>query len=143
MTYHGLGIETDQTKDLELVEKAARMRYTLSMRNIGDINSDDFDFPIDIDKARQWYEKLSQNDDGEGQLKIKWLEVIRVSEEGRFKDALEMLNALLPEAEALDIKLEEKPSDFVKETQMKAAQLALLARDASKSLTIADGSVLT
>jgi len=120
----GRGVAQDYGKAREWYEKAA---------DKGDVG-----VTQDYAKARDWYEKAAAKDNASAMAALERLPIREAAGAGRYTEALQLQEAVAAKVEAVETKRQGKPGEETAQALSDVAVCALLAREFTKALTVAD-----
>jgi TPR repeat protein len=142
---NGRGVAQDYGKAREWYEKAAAAKdnvYALSY--LGDLYENargmPQHMPLDYAKAREWYEKAADQGYAFAKMALDRLPIREAFTAGRFAEALEQQEAWAAKREAEETKRDGKPGRHTAEGLTEVIWYALLAKEFTKALTVADRS---
>jgi TPR repeat protein len=108
------------------------------MRSLGLLYVNGHGVARDYAKAREWYEKAADKGDASATVALENLSIEEAAEAGRHTEALQLQEALAVKVEEEEKKREGKPAKETAQALNGVAWLALLARESTKALTVAD-----
>ena len=135
---NGQGVAQDYAKAREWFEKAAAVGNTDAMRNLGLLYANGQGAAQDYAKAREWFEKAAAKHDASAKEALERLSIREAEMAGRYDEALRIEETLAAKVEADETKHEGKPGDETAGELTSVEWYALLAKDFTKALTIAD-----
>jgi TPR repeat protein len=158
---NGQGVAQDYAEAREWYEKAAAKGDAGAMVNVGLLYDNGQGVPRDYAKAREWYEKAADKGDASAMYHLgllyergqgvagdyakarEWYEKGAAkgnanAKEGARAEALQLQEARAVKAEEVETKREGKPGKETAQNLESVAWYALLAREFSKALTVAD-----
>jgi TPR repeat protein len=135
---NGRGVAQDYDKAREWYEKAADKGNALAMNNLGLFYQNGQGVEQDYAKAREWFEKAADKSDEEAKTNLEKLSISEAFGAGRYAEALQLQEALAAKREAVETKRLGKPGEETAEALNSLAWRALLAREFTKALTVAD-----
>jgi TPR repeat protein len=139
VTYqNGYGVAQDYGKAREWFEKAAAKGDADAMSNLGMLYYNGRGVARDYGKAREWFEKAAAKGDASAKESVERLSIIEAAGTGRYAEALQLQEALAAEKEAMETEHEGKPGEETARALSGVAGYALLARQFTKALTVAD-----
>ena len=110
----------------------------LAMRNLGQLYDNGLGVAQDYAMAREWYERAAANGDATAKADLEKLPIREAAGSGRYAEALQLQEALAAKIEAAETKREGKPGKETAQALSDMAWSALLAREFTKALTIAE-----
>jgi TPR repeat protein len=134
----GFGVPQDYFKAREWYEKAAAKDNASAMYNLGIFYANGQGAARDYVKAREWFEKAATQGDAKAKMALERLPSEEAQAAGRYDEALRLEEALAAKVEAEETKRDGRPGT---ETALELSALtwaALLAKEFSKALTVAD-----
>ena len=134
----GQGVAQDYAKAREWYEKAAAKGDAIAMSNLGGLYADGRGVAQDYAKAREWYEKAAANGNADAEARLESLPISEAAGAGRYAEALQLTVAWAAKVEAEEMKREGKLGKQTAELLNLVAWHALLAREFTKALTVAD-----
>jgi TPR repeat protein len=134
----GRGVAQDYTKAREWYEKAADKGNAIAMSNLGLLYESGQGVAQDYAKAREWYEKAAANGNPDAEARLESLSISEAAGAGRYTEALQLTVAWAAKVEAEEMKSEGKLGKQTAELLNRVAWHALLAREFTKALTVAD-----
>jgi TPR repeat protein len=134
----GLGVVKDYAKARDWYEKAADKGDANAMFNLGRFYSYGLGVARDYAKARDWYEKAADKDQVKATVYLEELPILEAAGAGRYAEAVQLQEALTAKVEAVETKREGKPGKETAQALGDVAGYALLAREFTKALTVAD-----
>jgi TPR repeat protein len=134
----GRGVPLDYAKAREWFEKAAAENNTDAMVNLGDLYADANGVERDYAKAREWFEKAAAQDDARAKMALERLSIREAETAGQYDKALRLEEAFAAKIEADETKREGKPGDETAGELTSVAWYALITKDFTKALTVAD-----
>jgi TPR repeat protein len=138
---NGAGVPKDYAKARELYEKAAAKGAPFAMINLGHMYRDGWSVPQDYAKAREWYEKaIAKGADVRDVLEV--LMIRQAAAEGRYDDALRLVEARAAGVEDAEVKQGGKPGQQTARILQNIAWRALFVRDFAKALDASSRSML-
>ena len=135
---NGQGVTQDYAKAREWFEKAAAKGDARAMASLGLLLRNGHGVAQDYAKAREWYEKAAAKGDAEAKADLERLTISEAAATGHYAEALKLQEALEAKQEAAETKREGKPGKETAEALTEVARYALLARDFTKALNVAD-----
>jgi len=135
---NGQGVAQDFGKARELFEKAAAKGDAMAMWLLGLLYDKGQGVVQDYAKAREWYEKAAAKGDKEATSRLERMALSEAAGAGRYAEALQLQEALTTKQEDAETKREGKPGDETAEALISVAWYALLARDFTKALGVAE-----
>ena len=135
----GQGVAQDYAKAREWYEKAAAKGNAIAMSNLGGcFTTNGQGVAQDYAKAREWYEKAAANGNADAEARLESLPISEAAGAGRYAEALQLTVAWAAKVEAEEMKREGKLGKQTAELLNLVAWHALLAREFTKALTVAD-----
>ena len=134
----GRGVAQDYAKAREWSEKAADKGNAIAMSNLGFVYENGRGVAQDYAKAREWYEKAAANGNADAEARLESLPISEAAGAGRYAEALQLTVAWAAKVEAEEMKREGKLGKQTAELLNLVAWHALLAREFTKALTVAD-----
>jgi len=135
---HGQGVTQDYAKAREWYEKAADKGDASAMGNLGLIYAHGQGVTQDYTKAREWYEKAADKGDAEAKANLEKLPIMEANGAGRYAEALQLQETLAARVEAVETERAGKPGEETEQALISVTWYALLAREFTKALTVAD-----
>ena len=135
---NGQGVTRDYAKAREWFEKAAAKGNTDAMVNLGVLFEYGQVGPQDYAKAHEWYEKGAAEGNAVAKEALRGLAIREAETAGRYAEALRLREALAPKVEAEETKSDGKPGEETEWTLTGAISDALLAKEFTKALAVAD-----
>jgi TPR repeat protein len=105
--------------------------------NLGRLYHNGQGVPQDYAKAREWYEKAAAKGDASATALVEQL-IQEVAEAGRYRDALQLQEALAVKVEEAETKREGKPGAATARALQVLAWYALFVREFTRALTVSD-----
>ena len=137
--YHnGQGVARDYAKAREWLEKAAAKDNAAAMYNLGMLFAEGEGVVRDDVKAREWYEKAAARGDAKAKVRLQKLLIQEAENAGRYDEALRLGETLAAKVEAEETKRDGKPGQETAGELTSIAWFALLAKDFTKAMTVAD-----
>jgi TPR repeat protein len=134
----GRGVAQDYAKAREWYEKAAANGNARAMNNLGFVYENGRGVAQDYAKAREWYEKAAANGNADAEARLESLPISEAAGAGRYAEALQLTVAWAAKVEAEEMKREGKLGKQTAELLNLVAWHALLAREFTTALTVAD-----
>ena len=134
----GQGVAQDYVKAREWFTKAAAKGDAAAMSNLGVLYNNGQGVAQDDVKAREWFEKAAARGDARAEMALERLPSREAATAGRYDEALRLEEAFAAKIEADETKREGKPGDETAGELRSVAWYALLAKDFTKALTVAD-----
>ncbi len=134
----GFGVAQDYAKAREWYEKAADKGNAIAMNNLGFVYENGHGVARDYAKAREWYEKAAANGNADAEARLESLPISEATGAGRYAEALQLTVAWAAKVEAEEMKREGKLGKQTAELLKLVAWHALLAREFTKALTVAN-----
>jgi len=134
----GQGVAQDYAKAGEWYEKASAKGNAIAMSNLGLLYESGQGVAQDYAKAREWYEKAAANGNADAEARLESLSISEAAGAGRYAEALQLTVAWAAKVEAEEMKREGKLGKQTAELLNRVAWHALLAREFTKALTVAD-----
>jgi tetratricopeptide (TPR) repeat protein len=134
--YERMGVETKR-EAFALFEAGAKHGSATSMIGLGFLYLRGDVVPQDFAKAREWYEKAAAQDAG-AKFVLEHLPVQEAEAAGRYAEALQRQEALAAKFEAEETKRQGKPGWQTASELTHLTRYALLAKDFTKALAVAD-----
>jgi hypothetical protein len=135
---NGWGVPQDYNSARAWYEKAAKAGSTTAMINLGELYDSGNGVPKDHAKAREWFKKAAEDGDDSAQAKLDEPSIKQLAEAGNYPEALRQQEALAAKVEAGETRRNGKPGEATAGALTDAAWYALLAKDFTKALTIAE-----
>jgi len=135
---NGEGVTQDYAKAREWYEKAADKGNAIAMVNLGLIYAHGQGVTQDYAKAREWYEKAADKGDAEAKANLEKLPIMEANGAGRYAEALQLQETLAARVEAVETERAGKPGEETEQALISVTWYALLAREFTKALTVAD-----
>ena len=135
---NGEGVTQDYAKAREWYEKAADKGNAIAMVNLGLIYAHGQGVTQDYTKAREWYEKAADKGDAEAKANLEKLPIMEANGAGRYAEALQLQETLAARVEAVETERAGKPGEETEQALISVTWYALLAREFTKALTVAD-----
>jgi TPR repeat protein len=135
---NGQGVTRDDAKAREWFKNAADKGNTDAMVNLGLLFEYGQGGPQDYAKAREWYEKGAAQGNAMAKTVLEQLAIHEAETAGRYAEALRLLEALAAKDEAEETKSDGKPGKDTEWALTGAIWDALLAKEFTKALTVAD-----
>ncbi len=135
---NGRGVAQDYAKAREWYEKAADKGNAIAMNNLGFVYENGHGVARDYAKAREWYEKAAANGNADAEARLESLPISEATGAGRYAEALQLTVAWAAKVEAEEMKREGKLGKQTAELLKLVAWHALLAREFTKALTVAN-----
>ena len=136
--FNGYGVTQDYAKAREWYEKAADKGDASAMGNLGLIYAHGQGVTQDYTKAREWYEKAADKGDAEAKANLEKLPIMEANGAGRYAEALQLQETLAARVEAVETERAGKPGEETEQALISVTWYALLAREFTKALTVAD-----
>ncbi len=124
--------------DLSLTKKAADTGDADAMTSLGNLYANGQGEAQDFAEAREWYAKAADKGDPTAKMALEQLPIREAAATGRYAEALQLQEALATKIEAVETNRDGKPGNETAERLTEMAWYALLARDFTKALTVAD-----
>jgi TPR repeat protein len=137
---NGQGVTQDDAKAREWFEKAAEKGEPSAMNNLGRLYAAGLGVAQDYAKAREWWEKAADKGDATAVTLLEQLTISEAAAAGRYAEALQLQEALEAKVETAETKSEGKPDKETAHDLIGVAWYALLAREFTEALTVADRS---
>ena len=134
----GQGVAQDYAKAGEWYEKASAKGNAIAMSNLGLLYESGQGVAQDYAKAREWYEKAAANGNADAEARLESLSISEAAGAGRYAEALQLTVAWAAKVEGEEMKREGKLGKQTAELLNRVAWHALLAREFTKALTVAD-----
>ena len=130
----------DETKStaVAVFRTGAAHGHAPSMRNLGLLYESGQGVAQDYAKAREWYEKAAANGNPDAEARLESLSISEAAGAGRYAEALQLTVAWAAKVEAEEMKREGKLGKQTAELLNRVAWHALLAREFTKALTVAE-----
>ena len=130
----------DETKStaVAVFGTGAAHGHAPSMRNLGLLYERGQGVAQDYAKAREWYEKAAANGNADAEARLESLPISEAAGAGRYAEALQLTVAWAAKVEAEEMKREGKLGKQTAELLNLVAWHALLAREFTTALTVAD-----
>jgi TPR repeat protein len=135
---NGQGVAQDYAKAREWYEKAAEKGNADAMADLGRLYANGFGVAQDYGKAREWYEKAAARGNTEAKAQLEKLPITEAVGAGRYAEALRLQEALAVKVEEAETKREGTAAKETAQALNSVAWYALLAREFTKALTVAD-----
>jgi TPR repeat protein len=135
---NGQGVAQDYAKAREWYEKAAAKGDAPAMNNLGWLYRNGQGVARDYAKAREWYEKAADKGNTEAKAQLEKLPITEAVGAGRYAEALRLQEALAVKVEEAETKREGTAAKETAQALNSVAWYALLAREFTKALTVAD-----
>jgi TPR repeat protein len=135
---NGQGVAQDYAKAREWFEKSAAKDNASAMVDLGLLYKNGQGVAQDYAKAREWYEKAAAEGEAGAETTLEQLTVREAAEAGRYAEALQLQEALAVKVEAAEMKRDGKPGAETANALTNEAWYALLARNFTTALTVAD-----
>ena len=92
----------------------------------------------DYAKAREWFEKAADEGNAEAKANLEKLPIMEANGAGRYAEALQLQETLAARVEAVETERAGKPGEETEQALISVTWYALLAREFTKALTVAD-----
>ena len=135
---NGFGVPQDFAKASELYERAVSKDDAQSMVNLGALYENGLGVMQDFPKAREFYELAIAKGNASARIHLEKLSIREAEWAGRYAEALQLQEAFAAKVETDETKREGRAGKETRNALINMAWYALLARNFTKALTIAD-----